>query len=188
MIFLDLLSLPEAHFLLAFILLVCFELALLRFQKIRKPRLELSYAFNWSFPGSRPVIFFVLPIAFLFLVNFILLPKLVFYPIMISLLALVTQVLVEEILFRGMLFGGILKFLEEKKKLNNLNFLIALFGQAFLFMLIHITTSNPIGVFVSGVIFGLVFIASKKDILAPTVVHLLGNILIFFGVYAVSFF
>jgi membrane protease YdiL (CAAX protease family) len=176
------------HFLLALFFLICFEFVLIRFHKIKKPRVELSYAFNWSFPGDRPVTFFVLPIAFLFLVNLVLLPKLVFYPIIISFLALVTQVLVEEILFRGMLFGGILKFLEEKKKLTNLNFLIALFGQAFLFMLIHITTSNPIGVFVSGVIFGLVFIVSKKDTLAPTVVHLLGNTIVFFGAYAVSFF
>lgn len=154
---------------------------------MKKPRVELSYAFNWSFPGSRPVTFFILPISFLFLINLVLLPKLVFYPIIISLLALITQVLVEEILFRGMLFGGVLKFLEEKKKLTNLTFLLALFGQAFVFMLIHITTSNPAGVFVSGVLFGLVFLASKKDILAPTIVHLLGNLVVFFGAYAISF-
>ncbi|MCD6403718.1 MAG: CPBP family intramembrane metalloprotease [Nanoarchaeota archaeon] len=144
----------------------------------RKTREILSYAFNWSFPLNRPFTLFCLPLFVQFLLSYVIL-----YPEINSLVLLLTfsmflRPLSEEIVFRGFIFGSLLK--RYRKKRNYWRTLELLLFQAFIFLLPHLPfTKNPLGVFFSGLLFGILFIITGNDVLLPTVVHIASNILIF---------
>lgn len=133
---------------------------------------------------NRPISFFVFLLLLIFLSHYFLLPNLVFELILLSLFAIVIQVLLEEWIFRGLLFNQLLKFYKIKEM--NSKFIIVLLFQAFLFTIMHITTQNPIGVFISGIIFGLAYVFNKNNILLPTTIHILGNLLVYFGAFSLA--
>ncbi len=84
----------------------------------------------------------------------------------------------EEIVFRGFVFGSLLK--RYGKKRNYWRTLELLLFQAFIFLLPHLPfTKNPLSVFFSGLLSGILFMVTGNDVLLPTVVHIASNILIF---------
>ncbi|MEM4709739.1 MAG: CPBP family intramembrane glutamic endopeptidase [Candidatus Diapherotrites archaeon] len=139
---------------------------------------KIEWLFNWTFPGNKPFTLFVLPLILLFAINSFLLGNMNFL-LMATIVSIAVQVLVEEITFRGIVFGALLKKFYENKKNSLWMLLLLFFIQALLFAIVHYQTKNFIGVFSSGLIFGIVFYFSGKNVLAPTILHLALNLLIF---------
>ena len=159
------------------------EILYVRYQKTKdkldkKTKEICSYIFNWKFPLNRPFSLFCLPLFAQFFLSYIILYPQINSTILLMTSSLFLRPLSEEMLFRGFIFGFLLKKFKNKK--DRWRILKLLFLQAFIFLLPHLPfTKDPLGVFVSGLIFGALFIVNKKDILLPTIIHIASNILIF---------
>ncbi len=140
------------------------------------------YIFNWKFPLNKPFTLFCLPLLIIFSFEFfILFPKINLVNL-IETLSWFLQPLFEEIVFRGMILGAILKKYSKSRIKWDLKLSILLIIQSFIFLVFHIfTTKNPIGVFSTGIIYGILFILTKNDVTLPTITHIAGNILLIFS-------
>lgn len=142
-------------------------------------RRRLSAFFNWSFPEGIKI-----PIvAFSIFACTTALSLLDFgapapYPLFLT-IVLVFKPLFEEIAFRGLFLGGLLKRFGEK---NNAIVLLLILMQSALFTLWHMRATAILPTFLFGIVLGLSFIFSKKNILVPYLIHLGYNlyVLIFF--------
>jgi membrane protease YdiL (CAAX protease family) len=134
--------------------------------------------FNWSFPADRPFSLFVLPLLVLFALHALLLGNLNIL-LVGSVFSITVQILFEEIAFRGIVFGVLLKHFHDSEKIIPVKFGLLLFAQALIFSLLHYQTKNFIGVFLSALVFGFVFFLSGKNVLPSTILHLAGNLLVF---------
>jgi|GEM_PF-4489805 len=142
-------------------------------------RKRLSAFFNWSFPEGINV-----PIvAFSIFACATMLSLLEFgapspYPLLLT-IVLVFKPLFEEIAFRGLLLGGLLKKFGEK---NNAIVLLFILMQSALFTLWHMRATAILPTFLFGSVLGLAFVFSKKNLLVPYIIHLGYNlyVLMFF--------
>jgi len=147
----------------------------------------VKYMFNWSFPLYRP---FSLVVAPMFSIAFLqlLLPDVgIGLPSVLFSLVFFIQPFFEEIIFRGIVLGGLhKKFVEGNKYCKNIKSMAILLVQSLLFVGIHLFEArnlfNLLGIFISGIIYGIIFLLSKKNVLPSTVLHLLNNFLIFSAV------
>ena len=164
---------------LIFAIIIVFAIELFwLLKKNGKIKAHTDLLFNWTIPGERPFSLLILPLIILFFIHWTLISG-TNAVLVLAVLAITTQVLVEEIFFRGMLFGALLKKFHDEKKLAPVKFTALLIIQAIIFTAIHTESINHIGVFLSAIIFGLAFYFSGKNILPPTLLHLAGNLLIY---------
>lgn len=131
-----------------------------------------DYLFNWKFPKEKPFTLLLLPTTII-IASFFFLDK-IEANIVIMVLAITSQTLLEEIIFRGMIFGGLLKKFYEQNK-NKTTLVITLLAQALIFSLLHYQTKNFTGVFTLGIILGTTFYLTNKEITTPTLIHLTVN-------------
>ncbi|MEM4390937.1 MAG: CPBP family intramembrane glutamic endopeptidase [Candidatus Diapherotrites archaeon] len=158
---------------------ICLLTIEIYYQNYKKQKFKnYDWLFNWTFPNDKPFTLLALPLLILFVINYFLIPNLNVLAIAMT-FSIAVQVLVEEITFRGIVFGALLKKFYENKKNSLWMLLLLFFIQALLFAIVHYQTKNFIGVFSSGLIFGIVFYFSGKNVLAPTILHLALNLLIF---------
>ena len=152
----------------------------------------LSYFFNWNLFGKRTnaiSLSLIIIIAVLFLKALSVLPVLltVSYAVVFLL-----QPFLEEILFRGMIFGFLLKLFQKEilKKKRAMLIIFALVTQAVIFSALHFNSNIlPMSLrFLAGILFSILFIHSKKNILLPTAAHLFYNYIIYLlGMFGFNF-
>jgi membrane protease YdiL (CAAX protease family) len=174
------------RFILFLIFLFAIEFLAERFEKEERKKIkqQASLFFNWVFPLNKPFKLFCLPLIFiLILESFALKHTLDVYFFLFS-FTFLTQPLVEEIIFRGVIFGSLIKKLESKKH-NKKKYIIYimffLLLQSTLFTFFHWETKPtavPL-VFLNGIIFGITFLLSDRNILVPTMMHIASNLFVF---------
>jgi membrane protease YdiL (CAAX protease family) len=145
--------------------------------KNKKVKKRLSYMFNWSFPMNRPFTLFCLPLLITLLLQFIVLYPRINVAVFLITLSLFLQPLVEEIIFRGIVFGAIIKYAKPKWDLK-LTGLVLL--QALIFLVPHLPmTKNPLGILLTSIVYGILFVVSKNNVGLSAMVHIANNILVF---------
>jgi membrane protease YdiL (CAAX protease family) len=126
----------------------------------------------------------VIPLIAIFVFNVFLIKNPYLEMISWVVFAIVVQVLVEEIFFRGFIFGALLSYFRVDENAFSLKCAFFILLQAFVFALLHVETKNFLGVFLSGLIFGIVFLLSGKNILPSAILHLALNLSIFIADFA----
>jgi membrane protease YdiL (CAAX protease family) len=86
--------------------------------------------------------------------------------------------LVEEIVFRGLFLVMLLKAFGNR----GFSYPAALCIQSAVFVLVHLRTTAILTTFIAGIVFGLVFLFSKKNLMASYAVHLGMNLAVLVGV------
>ena len=173
---------------LTFIVLTIFlpiiEFFLLKFQNRKKQKVSLL--FNWNFPSNKPFTLFFLPVMFFAFLEILLLKQTFDLYTFLFITIFFSKPLMEEIIYRGMIFGLFLqKFCSKKQKKTKLNYILKI--TFFLILQSLIFTSGhwesklfaiP-SIFFSGIIYGLLFLLSDKNVLLPTIAHLAVNFSVF---------
>lgn len=94
-----------------------------------------------------------------------------------------TQPLTEEIIFRGIIFGYLIKKSERIKqdKKKYIILLLSLVLQSLLFTSIHWETKLTAipSVFLSGIIYGVIFMLSGRNVLISAIIHIASNLFVF---------
>ena len=174
---------------LTFIVLTIFlpimEFFLLKFQNRKKQKI-MSLLFNWNFPSNKPFTLFFLPVMFFVFLEILLLKQTFDLYTFLFITIFFSKPLMEEIIYRGMIFGLFLqKFCSKKQKETKLNYILKI--TFFLILQSLIFTSGhwesklfaiP-SIFFSGIIYGLLFLLSGKNVLLPTIAHLAVNFSVF---------
>ena len=175
---------------LTFIVLTIFlpiiEFFLLKFQNRKKQKI-MSLLFNWNFPSNKPFTLFFLPVMFFVFLEILLLKQTFDLYTFLFITIFFSKPLAEEIIFRGMIFGYFLqKFCSKKQKKTKFNYILKI--TFFLILQSLIFTSGhwesklfaiP-SIFFSGIVYGLLFLLSDKNVLLPTIAHLAVNFSVFF--------
>jgi membrane protease YdiL (CAAX protease family) len=166
-------------FLLIFIEVVLYSLKLKKlFYKFINQNVSAMF-FNWHFPSDKPFSLFVIPLLVILVFNFFLVKNQYLVETSVAVFAIAVKVLVEEIVFRGFVFGALLKFFNVSENIVSIKLILPVFLQAIFFVLMHFGTINFFGVFLSGLVFGIVFFFSGKNILPSAMLHLALNLSIF---------
>jgi membrane protease YdiL (CAAX protease family) len=174
------------RFVFSFILLFTIEILTEGFQKEkrRKVKQRLRLFFNWTFPSNKPFRLFCLPLIFILILQSLFLKQTIDIYLFLFSFTFLTQPLAEEILFRGVLFGYLIKKSERKrqnKKKYIMHIMLSLVFQSLVFTFIHWETKLTAipSVFLSGIIYGIIFMLSGKNVLVSAIAHIASNLFVF---------
>jgi len=173
------------RFVVSLILLFVIEILTEKFQKEKRRKIKqrLSSFFNWTFPSDKPFRLFCLPLIFILLLESLFLKQTIDNLFLFS-FTFLTQPLTEEIIFRGVIFGYLIKKSERRKqdkKKYIMYIILSLIFQSLLFTSIHWETKLTAipSIFLSGIIYGIVFMFSGRNVLVSTIMHIASNLFVF---------
>jgi membrane protease YdiL (CAAX protease family) len=174
------------RFVVSLILLFVIEILTEKFQKEKRRKIKqrLSPFFNWAFPSNKPFRLFCLPLIFILILESLFLKQTIDIYLFLFSFTFLTQPLTEEIIFRGVLFGYLIKKSErgkQDKKKYIMYIMLSLIFQSLLFTSIHWETKLTAipSVFLSGIIYGIIFMLSGRNVLVSTIMHIASNLFVF---------